>query len=509
MEMNTTKGKIYTIFVLCTSECEVAEELQRALPTLSVAQISGLEQINQTPNLLIILEETSYEKYVSILMDCTVWSHFQYIDPQYIDELLPSHIDAEFLIARIEHHIHFKTAENQSDKALMQLANAINNSVMVCDKNGDLQWTNKAFEKTYGYSRKEFIARNGLNIKDFGSQDLTLVNLETMLQNKSSMSYVTTICSAEGASKSLQTTLSPVYESGRLKWIVAIEADISHLKDSGKVLKMQSESLKNLAEELKEANHEMQTQRDELDKKHQELMLEKERTDELLHNILPEVVAHQLKKGKKKTKRHKSVTVMFADFKGFTKICKYLDPEEIVSTLDELFSEFDKIVEKHFIEKIKTIGDAYMCAGGMPMKNNSHAVNIVMAALEIQHFLFEYNKPRMLKKETVWECRVGIHTGEVFAGVVGQKKFAYDIWGDTVNVAARMETGGAVNSVNISETTYELVKDYFVCISRGDIDAKNIGSVSMYFVEGLRPEYAADNVGVFPNAEFEKILRSL
>ncbi|MDA3867980.1 MAG: hypothetical protein PF489_14710 [Salinivirgaceae bacterium] len=264
-----------------------------------------------------------------------------------------------------------------------------------------------------------------------------------------------------------------------------------------------------ITEELQAANEELQSQRDELNKKHHELVQEKERTDELLHNILPEIVAHQLKKGKKKPKRHKSVTVMFADFKGFTKICKKHDPQEIVSTLDELFSKFDSIIEKHFIEKIKTIGDAYMCAGGMPIKNNSHAVNIVMAALEIQQFLFEYNTPKMLNHETVWECRIGIHSGEVFAGVVGQRKFAYDIWGDTVNLAARMETAGAVNSVNISETTYEFVKDYFDCIPRGEVEVKNVGKANMFFVNGLRPEYASDASGVFPNAEFEKILRSL
>ncbi|MFO7863367.1 MAG: adenylate/guanylate cyclase domain-containing protein [Salinivirgaceae bacterium] len=264
-----------------------------------------------------------------------------------------------------------------------------------------------------------------------------------------------------------------------------------------------------ITQELQEVNEELKSQSDKLNKKHSELMQEKERTDELLHNILPEIVAHQLKKGKKKPKRHKSVTVMFADFKGFTKICNKHDPQEIVSTLDELFSKFDSIIEKHFIEKIKTIGDAYMCAGGMPMKNNSHAVNIVMAALEIQHYLFEYNKPRMLHHETVWECRIGIHSGEVFAGVVGQRKFAYDIWGNTVNLAARMETAGAVNSVNISETTYEFVKDYFDCIPRGEIEVKNVGKANMFFVNGLKPEYASDASGVFPNAEFEKILRSL
>lgn len=506
--MNMTDN-IYTITILTDVKNSIAKTIQKNLPKTHVLQAKTIEQIHPKTNLLIVLKELKNNDLQKGQLRATIWSSIHFAPSLIIDEIIPRDSDADFLTDRITHHLTNRTKRENTDKALMQLANALNNAVMVCDHTGELIWTNKAFEKIYGYNRREFIAQNGSNIKDFGNQDLIGTNLEAMRQNRTSIEYITSIRTQKKEATWLQTTLSPVYENGLLKWIVAIESDISKIKDNENTLEIQSESLQRLTEELKEINHEMQAQRDQLNKKHEELMIEKERSDELLHNILPEIIAHQLKKGKKKTKRHKSVTVMFADFKGFTKICKHLDPEEIVSTLDELFSKFDTIIEKHFIEKIKTIGDAYMCAGGMPMKNNSHAVNIVMAALEIQHFLFQYNTPRMLNKETVWECRIGIHSGEVFAGVVGQKKFAYDIWGDTVNVAARMETGGAVNSVNISETTYELIKDYFVCIPRGGIDAKNIGNVNMFFVEGLKPQYALDTMGVFPNEEFEKIVRSL
>jgi PAS domain S-box-containing protein len=372
-----------------------------------------------------------------------------------------------------------------------------------------LLWTNSAFEGIYGYTRKEFIGLYGENIFEFSREESINEKIQRIKIEKIPVNYVSDIISKGGEHKSLQTTLSPVFEMGKLKWIVAIESDITEIKESGKLLEEKSETLRAITEELQDANQELQAQRDKLNEKHEELAAEKQRTDELLHNILPEIVAHQLKKGKKKPKRHKSVTVMFADFKGFTKTCKLLDPEEIVNTLDKLFSEFDRIVEKHFIEKIKTIGDAYMCAGGMPMKNNSHPVNVVMAALEIQQFLFEFNKPRMLNKEIVWECRIGAHSGEVFAGVVGEKKFAYDIWGDTVNLAARMETAGAVNTVNISDATYELVKDYFICVPRGEIDVKNVGNANMFFVLGLKDEYTDDPAGVIPNETFKNILRGL
>jgi len=200
---------------------------------------------------------------------------------------------------------------------------------------------------------------------------------------------------------------------------------------------------------------------------------------------------------------------MFIDIKGFSKLCRTYDSLEIVEQLDYLIAAFDDIIDKHFIEKIKTIGDAYMCVGGLPMKNNSHQVNIILAALEIQNFLWEFNKPRILNQQHTWDCRIGIHTGEVIAGVVGKKKFAYDIWGDAVNVAARMEQAGVVNSINISSSTYELVKDYFDCIPRGFVEAKNIGQVEMYFVTGLKPEYSIDSAGVFPNEKFLDILRKM
>lgn len=208
---------------------------------------------------------------------------------------------------------------------------------------------------------------------------------------------------------------------------------------------------------------------------------ERDRSDELLLNILPEETALELKeKGKVQAKKFDSVTVLFTDFKGFTTYAENLAPEELVESVDYYFSKFDEIMGKYGLEKIKTVGDAYMCAGGLPFPSEDHALKMIKAAFDIAEFV-EASKNRS-ENETSYEIRIGINTGPIVAGVVGTKKFAYDIWGDTVNVASRMETMSKPGRINISENTYELIHRHFDCEPRGEIYVKNRGMMQMYFV---------------------------
>lgn len=208
---------------------------------------------------------------------------------------------------------------------------------------------------------------------------------------------------------------------------------------------------------------------------------EKQMSESLLLNILPSEVAEELKqKGKSEAKLFDEVTVLFTDFKGFTTISEQLSPQQLVDELHECFKAFDDIMEKYGIEKIKTVGDAYLAAAGLPAPNPTHADDIIKAALEVRDFMVDRRKKL---GNLTFEMRVGLHSGKVVAGIVGVKKFAYDIWGDTVNTAARMEQNGEVGKVNVSEATYELIKDKFTCTYRGEIDAKNKGALKMYFVE--------------------------
>jgi len=213
---------------------------------------------------------------------------------------------------------------------------------------------------------------------------------------------------------------------------------------------------------------------------------EKKRSDELLLNILPAETAEELKAtGSAKVKSSESVSVLFTDFKNFTQASEKLSPEELVAEINLCFSEFDRIITRHGIEKIKTIGDAYMCAGGLPAANQTHPFDVIEAGFEMIAFIEKNKQDKIARGLPFFEIRLGIHTGPIVAGIVGIKKFAYDIWGDTVNTASRMESSGVPGKVNISQGTYELVKDRYKCIHRGKIEAKNKGEIDMYFVEGL------------------------
>lgn len=210
----------------------------------------------------------------------------------------------------------------------------------------------------------------------------------------------------------------------------------------------------------------------------------KKLSDELLLNILPYSIAEELKsKGNAESKLIDEVTVLFTDFKGFTQLSEQFTPQELVAEINECFSAFDQIMIRHNVEKIKTIGDAYMAAGGLPTSNTTHAEDVIRAALDIQHYMAEYKKAREDAGKLFFEIRIGVHSGPVVAGIVGIKKFAYDIWGDTVNTASRMESSGEVGKVNVSESTFTLTQDKFNFTYRGKIAAKGKGEITMYFVE--------------------------
>jgi class 3 adenylate cyclase len=183
-----------------------------------------------------------------------------------------------------------------------------------------------------------------------------------------------------------------------------------------------------------------------------------------------------------------------------------MTPEQLVIELNECFMKFDEIIDRHGLEKIKTLGDGYMCAGGIPTPNVTNPVDIVLAGLEIQLYMNQFALERQKQNKLAWQVRLGIHSGELIAGVVGKKKFAYDIWGDTVNTASRMESSGEPAKVNISGTTYELVKDFFDCTYRGKIPAKNKGEISMYFVNCIKKELSVNGQGLVPNDKFKQLL---
>jgi len=250
---------------------------------------------------------------------------------------------------------------------------------------------------------------------------------------------------------------------------------------SEKNLQQEQEKKRILETQNEQLEKEVATRTAEIDKQHQELKAEKKKSDDLLNNILPEEIADELKqKGISSARFFDHVTVLFTDFVNFTKAGERMSPQELVDELHTCFKTFDDIISKYNIEKIKTIGDAYLAVCGLPVADNNNAVNVAKAAIEIRQFMLDR---RQQLGDKTFEVRIGIHTGSVVAGIVGVKKFAYDIWGDTVNTAARMEQNSEPGKINCSQTTYELIKGQFTCTYRGEITAKNKGELSMYFVE--------------------------
>jgi adenylate cyclase len=238
-----------------------------------------------------------------------------------------------------------------------------------------------------------------------------------------------------------------------------------------------------------------------LNKRTEDLIIEKEKTEALLANVLPKNTASEImEKGKATKIKYNFVTVLFSDIQGFTKIAEEMNPEVLIDELDKFFFYFDSVVEKLGIEKIKTIGDAYMCAGGIPEKNRTNPVEVILAALEMRGYMSNLKKTSEIEGMKYWDIRIGIHTGTVVAGVVGHKKLSYDIWGDTVNTASRMESSGEGGKINISGTTYEFVKEFFACEYRGKMPVKYKGELEMYFVDGILPELCDENGA--PNRKF-------
>ena len=245
----------------------------------------------------------------------------------------------------------------------------------------------------------------------------------------------------------------------------------------------QSDSLRRLARETM-AHLELRRKLIELGGARQALEDEKSKSEELLLNILPAKIAEELKaEGEVEPRFHDSVTIMFTDFKGFTRFAETSEPRTLVNDLHQYFCAFDEIIGRHNLEKLKTIGDSYMCAGGLPETNRTHPVDTCLAAIEIREYMARVNSQREKMRLAPWELRIGIHTGPVMAGVVGKKKFTYDIWGDAVNIASLMESNGEPGHIVLSEATYNHVKDRFSCHHRGLIEGKNRGPLDTYILD--------------------------
>ena len=233
---------------------------------------------------------------------------------------------------------------------------------------------------------------------------------------------------------------------------------------------------------------------------------EKDRSEKLLQSIFPREVAEEYKrKGRVDVRKYERVTVMFTDFAGFTRVSERHPPEKVIEELDRCFSAFDEITDRHEIQKIKTTGDGYMCAGGVPSPNTTNPVDVVLAGLEIQEFMRSLIAQRKSEGMDYWQCRMGINTGDCFAAVIGKSKLTYDIWSDTVNAASRLETIGEVGLVNVGKSTFQLIRDLFDCESRGRVSGKGREDLDAYVVLGIRSNLSLDEHRIRPSEAFRSL----
>ncbi len=344
----------------------------------------------------------------------------------------------------------------KAEEELRKLSRAVEqsgNTIVVTDLEGTIEFANPAFTRITGYTLDEAIGTN-TRLLNSGEHPPEFYRelWETIAKNEVWQGEMINR-KKSGELYWEAATISPVQDQdGKTTHYLAIKEDISERKAIEAALAQ-----------------------------------EQEKTDTLLKNILPEEVAEEIKqRGKVAPVLYENISILFTDFRNFTISAEILSPNELVELIDYYFTAFDRIIEKYSIEKLKTIGDSYMCASGLPRPNKNHAVDITCAALDMVDFVEKVKKEHQEKGVPFWDIRVGISSGSVVAGIVGKKKYAYDIWGDSVVMAARMEQSGEVNKINISETTYEHVKDHFECQSRGEVAAKNKGMVKMYFVSGVK-----------------------
>jgi class 3 adenylate cyclase len=254
---------------------------------------------------------------------------------------------------------------------------------------------------------------------------------------------------------------------------------------------------------LAKINQELEDQIKKLEKSTEKLARENEKLKSLHQKNSPgEITELLIGERKEKSLKFNMATVLFADIRGFSKLVQAVDSSEMMDELDEILFEFDAIVARYKIEKIKTIGDTFMCAGGIPVKNITNPIDVVMAAMEMRNYLESFESGRRGKDNRIWDLKIGIHTGPVTASVTGKKKINYDIKGDTVNTASRVEAVCENGTILISVMTYELVKEFFDCEYSGKLPVKYKGDLQMYRVKGLKPEFSLNGAGSVPNGSF-------
>ncbi|MGD9995056.1 MAG: adenylate/guanylate cyclase domain-containing protein [Salinivirgaceae bacterium] len=397
----------------------------------------------------------------------------------------------------------------QELELLASIARSADNSILILSESGDIQWANKGFSHLYGYTLDEYKKK-----KSDDSSSFIKVIRDTdrnFFKKNSSFSFSRIISTPTGQKKWIQSTLTPVKKhDDNVERFIVIEFDITQQKEVEEELKQRWENTQTLTEHLESVKDYVEEQITELNEQKKALEIAKERSEEVLNKVIPYEVAIQLKKKGYAAPRHyKKVTLLHLNIRNFFKLSEHIPIEELVTQLHESLVKFDTILEKHFVEKIKTVGGVYLGAGGVPLRNKSNPIDVVLAALEIDEKLQRINTRRIKLKLPIFEYAIGIHTGKVIAGVVGKNKLSYDVWGDTVTIAHAIEGIIEQGSICLSESTLQEIETYFNCIEKGTVSMGATDELKLYELKGIVAEYAKDAKGIHPNTKFMHLLSKL
>lgn len=397
----------------------------------------------------------------------------------------------------------------QNNKEVPKWANIVDNSIVFMNAEGKVIWANSAFSRLYEYTVEEY------KIKYSKVASEVIKNIHktdtNFFKENHSLNYITECETKSGWIKWVQTTLTPIFDNdNRIINFIAVETDITRLKEIEEELKQEKENTLTLSEHIEDAKDYIEEQKLKISEQKKILEESKQKTESVLSRVLPYEVAIQLKsKGYAKPRHYKRATVLFANFRNFSKYTHDFSTEDMINYLHQFFSYFDEIIETHYVEKIKTNAGLYMCAGGVPLRNKSNPIDALLVSLKMKKFVEDINEINNKQNKKTFEFSIGINTGEIIAGVVGKNKLAYDIWGDAVNIAGQMEIKSAPNDINISASTYNLVKEYFDCEHNGSFLLGNNQNIEMYLLKRIKQEYSFDEKGTVPNLKFNKILSKI
>lgn len=382
------------------------------------------------------------------------------------------------------------------------------NSILLIKKSGDVLWVNNAFKDFYGYSNIEEVN------KAFDSSELIDAIQDTdsnFFNNNTSISFSHQITSKTGETKWIQSTLTPIKNTkGLIERFIVIETDITQQKEVEEELVQRWENTQTLTEHLESVKDYIEEQIDELSEQKRALELAKEKSEEVLNKVLPYEVAIQLKKKGYASPRHyKKVTILSINIRNFIELTEKIPVEELVHQLHEIMVGFDSILESHYVEKIKTVGGNYLAAGGVPLRNRSNPIDVVLSALKIVEAINKVNAKRLIRDLPAFEIGIGIHTGKVIAGVVGKNKLTYDIWGDTVNIAGTIENNVEAGKVFISEMTFQEVERFFEATKSENLILGSAEEIKIFEVLKIKNKFADDSKGIKPNKDFMYVLSKL